>query len=288
MKKAPGYGDLPEEYSIYEKSAIVMIPVPYDETSTWIKGADKGPAALIRASWNMELFDIETGNEPYRKGIFTDKPVREKKYPETMVEAVRSRVHNHLKQEKFIVTIGGEHSVSIGAVYAHLDHFDDITVIQLDAHSDLRESYHGSRYNHACAMARIKERCPILQIGIRSMDSGELPNCDRNRIFFAENIHTDSAWILKAIDKVETSNCYITIDVDVFDISIMPSTGTPEPGGLLWYDVLNLLRTISEKKNIIGFDIVELCPNAMSRPYDFMTAKLIYKILSYVFTETRS
>jgi agmatinase len=277
--KETNFGDLAEENSELESSKVVIIPVPYDETSTWIKGADKGPKAIIEASANMELYDIETDSEVYKKGIFTDSPVKEKSSPEKMVEAVRKRVESHLKNNKMTVVLGGEHSVSIGAVQAYAKYCKNLSVLQLDAHSDLRHEYLGSKYNHACAMSRIKELCPIVQVGIRSMDIAEKKYLNRENVFFAEQIYNKKDWIERAVSKL-SKNVYITIDLDVFDPAIMPSTGTPEPGGLFWYHVLDLLKAVIRQRNVVGFDVVELCP-ANEKSSDFLAAKLIYKILSY-------
>lgn len=276
------FGNLPREYSALHNAKIVVIPVPYDGTSTWFKGADRGPAAIIEASANMELYDIETDSEVYRNGIFTDKALDRKSSAEDTVEAVRQRVKEFLEKDKFTVVIGGEHSVSIGAVKAHAADGKDITVLQLDAHADLRDEYEGSRYNHACVMARIKELCPIVQVGIRSMDSSEKDFVDKQRIFFANDIRDKPDWLNEVIAKL-SENVYITIDLDVFDPSVMPSTGTPEPGGLLWYEVLGLLKPVCIERNVVGFDVVELCPNETNKAPDFLAAKLIYKLLSYRF-----
>jgi agmatinase len=283
MTKYPGFGDVPPGFSSYDNSKIIILPVPFDATSTWQKGADKGPDAIIKASWNMYLYDIETGSEIYKHGICTDKPVSEKKSPEKMVKDVNKRVSGHLAKNKFVVTIGGEHSVSVGAVYAHKEFYgDNVSVLQLDAHSDLQDEYNSSKFNHACTMSRVREYCPIVQVGIRSMDVIERDRSDSDRVFYAEKIHNNHKWMDSVIKKL-TDKVYITIDLDVFDISVMPSTGTPEPGGLLWYDVLELLKRVAAQKNVIGFDAVELCPNEFSKPYDFLAAKLIYKLLSYIF-----
>ena len=276
------YCDLLKLNSRLENSKIVVIPVPYDETSTWIKGADKGPEAIIEASANMELYDIETDSEVCLKGIYTDEPVKEKSSPEKMVGAVEKRVSRHLNNKKFTIVFGGEHSVSLGAIKAHAKNNKDMCVLQLDAHSDLKDEYDGSKYNHTCVMARVKEICPIVQVGIRSMDSSEKDNMDKNNVFFAKDIVDNKKWIDKVISKL-SKNVYLTIDLDVFDPSIMPSTGTPEPGGLLWYDVLALLKKVIEKKNLVGFDVAELCPNEQNKAPDFLAAKLIYKILSFKF-----
>ncbi|MFA5553563.1 MAG: agmatinase [Phycisphaerae bacterium] len=276
------FGGLESLYTQYEKSKVVVLPVPYDATSTWIKGADRGPDALLDASANMELYDIETDSEVYQQGIFTDKAITEDSSPEKMTEAVKAKVAQHIKNEKFVVLIGGEHSVSIGAIQAHVEAFKDITILQLDAHSDLREEYHGSKCNHACVMARAKQVAPIIQVGIRSMDSSEKESMDCDRVFFAEDIVKSKDWIKQVVSKL-TKNVYITIDLDAFDPAIMPSTGTPEPGGLFWYDVIGLLKAVCEKKNVVGLDVVELCPNQNNKGPDFLAAKLIYKLLSYKF-----
>jgi agmatinase len=284
MGQAANFGDLPEEYSALKNARAVVIPVPYDGTSTWIKGADKGPAAIIEASAHMELYDIETDSEVYKKGIFTAGPIDGQELPEDMVKTVAEQVRQYLQNGKFVVVVGGEHSVSLGPVSAHIEKNADITVLQLDAHSDLRDEYEGSRYNHACVMARIAELCPIMQVGIRSMDSSEKNALDTNRVIFAGEISTNKTWIEKVLSKL-SQNVYVTIDLDVFDPSIMPSTGTPEPGGLLWYDVLGFLKSVFENRNVVGFDIVEMCPDERNKAPDFLAAKLIYKLLSYKFRD---
>lgn len=276
------YGDLPEAYRDKNKSAAVIVPVPYDETSTWIKGADKGPKALIEASANMELYDIETGTEVYKYGIYTDVPVLISGPPEIMISAVKERIYSWIDKNKFVITVGGEHSVSVGSVEAHLLKYPNLSVLQLDAHADLRPEYLGSKYNHACAMSRIKEHCPITQVGIRSMDIIEKEFVQPDRIFFAEEIYKSKGWIEEVIQTI-SSPFYLTIDLDVFDPSIMASTGTPEPGGLDWYTVLELLRRVIERKELIGFDIVELCPDKNNKAPDFLASKLLYKVLTYKF-----
>jgi agmatinase len=276
------YGDLPEIFSEKNQSAAVIVPVPYDGTSTWIKGADKGPEALIEASANMELYDIETGTEVYRHGIYTDVPVLISDRPEIMIKAVKERIDYWLALDKFVVTIGGEHSVTIGSVEAHLLKYPDLSVLQLDAHTDLRPEYLGSRYSHACTMARVKEFCPITQAGIRSMDIIEKEYLQPDRVFYAEKILHSHDWIEKIIQTL-SERVYLTVDLDVFDPSVMPSTGTPEPGGFDWYTILDLIRRVTEQKELTGFDIVELCPDKNNKAPDFLAAKLLYKILTYKF-----
>jgi len=282
MSKAIYLGDIEKQYCDPAKSRVAIIPVPYDGTSTWGKGADKGPAAIIDASANMELYDIESDSEPYKIGIFTDEPVTENRTPEKMVEAVAKRTGQHLENGKFPVVLGGEHSVSIGAIQAQAKKYKKLSILQLDAHSDLRDEYHGSKYNHACVMARAKELCPIVQVGIRSMDISEKPRLDKTRTFFAEDIFGKTDWIDTVASLLE-GDVYITIDLDVFDPSIMPSTGTPESGGLLWYEVLELLKLVCHNSNVTGFDVVEMCPNPNNKAPDFLAAKLIYKLIGYKF-----
>ena len=280
--RTTNFGGLPPQYSGAADGPVVIVPVPYDGTSTWVKGADKGPAAILNASANLELYDIETDSQVYLHGILTDDAVTEDRSPEAMVEAVRRRVQGHLANQKLTVVVGGEHSVSVGAVQAYAGRYPDLSVLQLDAHADLRDEYEGSKYNHACVMARIRELCPIVQVGIRSMDISEKPALVRDRIFFAHEIHDSLTWIDQVVARL-TEQVYVTIDLDAFDPSIMPSTGTPEPGGLHWYDVLALLKTVCRRRNVVGFDVVELCPTETNWGPDFLAAKLIYKILSYKF-----
>jgi agmatinase len=279
MKKY-NFCDLPKEYSNYKDAKIVILPAPFDATSTWIKGADKGPDAILEASANMETYDIETDSEVYKQGIFTDKPIKEKKSPEKMVAELKARTLSHIKNKKYVVTLGGEHSVSIAPIQAHVESFKDVSVIQFDAHADLREEYHGSKNNHACVMARAREIAPIVQVGIRSGDISEAKAMKQKNVFLAQDIYDNDKWFNKCLGML-TKNVYLTIDLDVFDPSILPSTGTPEPGGLGWYQVIKFLRLLMTKKNVVGFDIVELCPNPAEKSSDFLTAKLIYKLLSY-------
>jgi len=274
------YGDLPRNSTDLETSKVVIVPVPYDGTSTWLKGADKGPAALLEASANMEVYDIETDNEVHKVGIHTMPAVTESSSPEAMSDAVYERVRDLFKRKKFPVVIGGEHSVSIGAIKAASELFNDITILQLDAHADMRNEYEGSKFNHACVMARAREWAPIVQVGIRSMSVEERDAIQPDRVFYASHIHEHKTWMYELLNKL-SRNVYITIDLDVFDPSVMPSTGTPEPGGLLWYQMLEILKTVSEQVNIVGFDVVELRPLKENRAPDFMASKLIYTLLTY-------
>jgi len=267
----------------YSASRIIIVPVPYDETSTWMKGADKGPDAIMEASVNLEFYDIETDSEAHLFGIHTIEPIIEKRSPEALVDAVYNRVIFLLSQEKFPVVVGGNHTVSIGSARAFSEHFKNLSILQLDAHSDLRQEYEGSSFNHACAMARMREFAPAIQVGIRSMSREEASDADWERIFPAHELYVDKTKYQKAIDML-TENVYLTIDLDVFDPSLIPSTGTPEPGGPGYSEIMNFLKEVIWKKNVVGFDVVELCPTPVNKAPDFVAAKIIYQLLSYKFS----
>ena len=280
MTTKKNYAGIPDKYARLDEAKVVLIPVPYDGTSTWQKGADKGPQAFLDASENMELYDIETRSEVYKKGVYLTPPVTENTSPEKMVEAVHKTTKNYIKQDKFVTLFGGEHSISIGSIRAFNEAFPDLTVVQIDAHADLRKEYEGSSCNHACAVHEASKTTNLIQVGIRSMDGEELDYMDENQVYFAHDLYED--WMDDAIGQM-TPNVFLTIDLDAFDPSIMPSTGTPEPGGLFWYETLEFLKLIFKKKNVVGFDIVELCPNKEEKSSDFLAAKLYYKRLSYKF-----
>lgn len=276
------YAGIPQENAGLDTSKIVLITVPYDGTSTWGKGADKGPEAFLHASDNMELYDIETDTEVYKNGIHLAEPITENTAPEAVVEAVHSITKSHIKRNKFVTLFGGEHSISIGSIRAFNEFFENLTVLQLDAHADLRKTYEGSSCNHACALYEANETTNLVQVGVRSMDASERKVMNEDNVFFAHDMATDDYWMDNAIEAM-TENVFITFDLDALDPSIMPSTGTPEPGGLLWYETLEFLKKVFEEKNVVGFDIVELCPNPKDKSSDFLAAKLYYKMLSYKF-----
>ncbi len=266
----------------YSASRIIIVPVPYDETSTWMKGADKGPDAILEASVNLEFYDVETDSEIHLCGIHTIDPVREKRSPEKLADEVYRTISKLLDENKFPVVVGGNHTVSIGAAKAFSGHYNDLSVLQLDAHSDLRQEYEGSAMNHACVMARIREFAPIVQVGIRSMAREESVFIDRERIFFSHELYHDKTNYRKAIDRL-SENVYITIDLDVFDPSLIPSTGTPEPGGPDYFEIMHFLKDVIRSRNVVGFDVVELCPSTGNKAPDFIAAKIIYQLLSYKF-----
>jgi agmatinase len=277
------YAGIPQEYGNLSTSKIVLIPVPYDGTSTWQKGADKGPQAFLDASENMELYDIETDSEVYREGVYLADAITEKSSPEAMVEAVHQETKKYINRNKFVTIFGGEHSVSIGTIRAFNECFNNISVLHIDAHADLRKEYEGSSCNHACAVYEANENTNLVQVGIRSMDVSEKRVMNLDKVFFAHDMAVNEYWMDDVLDQL-TGNVFITFDLDALDPSIMPSTGTPEPGGLLYYETLEFLKKVFTERNVVGFDMVELCPNSKEKSSDFLAAKLYYKMLSYKFS----
>lgn len=282
--KVRTYADIPEKYGELTSAKVVLIPVPYDGTSTWQKGADKGPEAFLEASENMELFDIETNSEVYKEGVFLAAPVTENSSPEAMVDAVHSITKTYIQKNKFVTLFGGEHSISIGSIRAFNESFDNLTVLHIDAHADLRKEYMGTTCNHACAVYEASKTTNLVQVGIRSMDKSEMLAMDTEKVFFAHEMAQNDFWMDNAIELLG-ENVFITFDLDAFDPSILPATGTPEPGGLLWYETLDFLKQVFKERNVVGFDIVELCPNDNHPASNFVAAKLYYKMLSYKFME---
>ena len=278
------FGGISENLTDYNSAKILLQSVPYDGTSTWIKGANKGFDAFIEASENMELYDIETDSEVYKKGIHILDEISENASPEKAFKEVYQKTQELLKSNKYLTFFGGEHSISIGIIKAFYEKYNNLTVIQLDAHVDLRDSYLDSPFNHACALYDASKNTNLIQIGIRSMDISEKENMNFSNVFFAEEMYQNSSWMEKSISKM-TNDVYLTLDLDVFDPSIMPSTGTPEPGGMLWNEMIIFLNKLFTKKNVVGFDIVELAPTENIVAPNYLVAKLYYKMLSYKFKD---
>jgi agmatinase len=287
MKINKTYAGIPEKFSKIETAKIVLLPVSYDGTSTWQKGADKAPLAFLEASENMELYDIETNTEVYKNGIYLSDLLSDFKTPENMIETVYKTTKKYIDKNKFVTIFGGEHSISIATVRAFNDSFENLSVLHIDAHADLREVYGDTKYNHACAMYEANSSTNLVQVGIRSMHIDELNVMNKDNVFFAQEMASNEYWIDDVIEKL-SKNVFISFDLDAFDPSILPSTGTPEPGGLFWYETLDFLFRVFKEKNVVGFDIVELCPNEIDRSSDFLAAKLYYKMLSYKFKSNDS
>jgi agmatinase len=258
----------------YERSKYVVIPCPHEATTSYGKGTGKGPAAILRASQEVEWFDEELGYEPYLEGwVYTLSPLPVIRLPFT--------VNKIISDKKIPVILGGEHSITPYAVKAAAEKFKNISVLQLDAHADLRDVYEGKKNSHACAARRVLEICPAVQVGIRSISAEEWEwaklSGQIERIHWAEKLE-----LVEKIENQLSKNVYITIDVDVFDPAVVPATGTPEPGGLFWYEVLDVLKGVCATKNVVGFDVVELAPRKGDNASDFTIAKLIYKIMGFL------
>jgi len=282
------FGGLQSEFSSLEGAAFVVAPVPYDLTSTYQSGSRRGPSAIIEASMNMELYDEELGKETYQSGIHTlDALEVDARGPKEMMARVRDMITGILVEKKIPVMLGGEHSMSFGAVQAVKENFPELTVIQFDAHADLRDSYQDSPFSHACVARRISEIADLVQVGIRSLSSEEAAYLAKRgnhtglRTYSADFVHEEPDWKEKICKNIK-SDVYITIDLDALDPALMPSTGTPEPGGLTWRDLLGLVREISRRSSIRGFDVVELSPIPGMVAPDFLASKLIYRIMGYI------
>jgi agmatinase len=277
------YLDLDALFADYENSAVVLLPVPYEGGVSAGKGAAGAPDAVIEASWLLELYDEVLDAEPYRAGIFTAAPPPVSGSGAEVAQEVHRAVSEILCSGKFPVVLGGDHSITPGAVRGVAEHYDHLGVIQLDAHADLRSEYDGSRESHACVMARVREITrETLQVGIRSMsvEEARLAARDRLALYTMSRIRTgglDPLMVLRALPK----NVYITVDVDVFDWSVIAGTGTPEPGGLFWDETLGFLSKVFSNKNVVGFDVVELSCSEWDRNSPFAVAKLIYKMLGF-------
>ncbi|HOQ42982.1 MAG: N(1)-aminopropylagmatine ureohydrolase [Deltaproteobacteria bacterium ADurb.Bin151] len=277
------FGGIYPECSL-RNAHFVVVPVPYDLTSTYQPGSRRGPVAIIEASTNMELYDEELKKDTYLAGIHTTLPVEvDARGPKYMVSAVRKKIDRVVHAGKIPVMLGGEHSISLGAVQAVAAKYPELTVLQFDAHADLRDSYQGTPYNHACVARQIVDCCSLVQVGIRSMSREEAEYLPKSRVksYSADYVFENKNWA-QMVCKNLRGDVYVSIDLDVFDPSIMPATGTPEPGGLYWRDVLSLLRLVAGKCNIRGFDVVELAPLPGMVAPDFMAAKLIYRLMGYM------
>lgn len=278
------FAGIEEEYAGFDNAGILLQSIPYDGTSTWGKGADGGFEAFLEAAENMEIYDIETDSEVFRKGIHLLPEISENSSPEAVYHAVLRKTKELLCHGKFLTFFGGEHSVSIGIIEAFRNEYPHLSVLQLDAHADLRPEYLGSSYNHACALHAASKETNLVQVGIRSMDSTEKQYLNPDQCFFAHEIHGDTSWMERSI-ALMGDQVYLTIDLDVLDPSIMPSTGTPEPGGMDWYTMLVYLEKVFRMKTIVGFDIVEFAPIPGLKAPGFLVAKLYYKLLSYKFRQ---
>ncbi len=278
------FAGLSSPYTDLETAKVAILPVPYDSTAEWHCGTREGPRAIIDSSQYLELYDLELGQEIHKVGIHTlpaIQPVLSS--PEEMVQRVYQVAKELIQRAKLVVMLGGEHSLSLGLVRAFKEKYNDLCVLQLDAHADLRNEYSGTKYSHACTMRRILEHCPITQVGIRSLSLEEQQFLSQNKMqpFYGSMLNSNSAFLQQIIDSL-TDNVYVTIDLDVFDPSIMQAVGTPEPDGMQWTDVLHLLKLVTAQKHVVSFDLMELCPSMGTDSCTFLAAKLTYKLIGYI------
>lgn len=286
------FAGIEDQYAAYEKARVVVLPVPLERTTTYAKGTAKGPCAIIETSRNMETFDEELQVETYQKlGIATlEEMDTEEGSLEQILANISTAVLSLFKDGKFPLVLGGEHSLTPPCVSAAARKYKDLSVLQIDAHADLRETYQGNSNSHACALRRSLEICPAVQVGIRSLSSEEAAAIPKlaTRIFWAHDIVTRPTleWA-EEVARALSPNVYLTIDLDGLDPSIMPATGTPEPGGLTWEQVTGLLRVVARRRTIVGMDVVELLPTPGLHAADFLAAKLIYRTLGYIFCQEK-
>lgn len=276
-----------EEHSDFEASKVVVIPIAYDSTTSFRSGSREAPVAIINASRQVELYDEELETEIYDKiGIHTHKEILPNMAgPAHQVEAVQKAVLDVLNEGKFPIVVGGEHTLTLGAVQAIKKHYSDVSVLHFDAHTDFRKEYEGTPYSHACVMRRVfDEGVSIAQIGIRNTSKEEAKFIKSNNIFsIGARQYRYGYYGVEDIVEALSDTVYISIDLDVFDPSEVPAVGTPEPGGLTWYEVLDILQEVTFHKKVVGFDVVELCPIPGNPASDFLAAKLIYKLIGYCF-----
>jgi len=276
-----------DQYSSLDAARILILPVSYEGTVSYGTGTGAGAMAIVDASRNMELYEEETDSEVYKLGIHTLPEFAARETPEAMMGDLYSYSKALLGLDKFICMLGGEHSVSAPIIKAHNEKYNNLSVLQIDAHADLRDTYDGTPHSHASIMARVVKdlRIPSVQVGIRSISGDEARSLKDDlptKIFWARDIVGKTDWIDEAVDSL-TENVYLTIDIDGLDPSIVPTTGTPEPGGLGWYETLTLIRKLAEKKRVVGMDLVEY---SYFENYDspaFLCSKLVYKSLAYIF-----
>jgi len=292
LKEKKNFLGIPYEFSSYEKSEIVVVSAPLEMTVSYGKGTGLGPKEILDASHYVEFYDEETDREIcFEKGICSLEELNFKnKSHKKSLELIEETVSKLIQDKKFVITLGGEHSLSFAPAFAHNSAYQDLSILQIDAHSDLRDSYEGSKLSHASVMRRIYEfNKDIVQVGIRAQCIEEADFIKQNKIktFYARNIRTGKHgdnWQKQVVDSLN-KNVYITFDVDGFDPSIMPSTGTPEPGGLLWDETIDLLKSVGSERNIVGFDVVELSYDKHNKISSFNTAKLVYKLINYAFSK---
>lgn len=277
-----------EQDSSYDQAQVVIIPIPYEATTTFRKGCENGPQAVLDASDQLEAYDEELRAESCDLGIYTLAPIADTRQgpvaDEEMLRVTEETVAKVIADGKFAIAVGGEHSITTGVVRAYkAATAEPFTVVQIDAHGDMRYEFEGSLHNHACVMRRVLEMdLPTLPVAIRAICKEEADLIDEKSIpvVWGRQLR-DRQWIAQALASIKTPKVFITIDVDGIDPTLIPGVGTPEPGGLEWYETLEFLRQVFERHEVIGCDVMELAPIADSVVSEFTTAKLIYKLIGY-------
>lgn len=272
----------------YDRARVVILPIPYEATTTYRRGCENGPAAILDASQQVEYYDEELEQEVWPVGIYTHESIADTRNghsvsAEVMLDATQTTVEKLIADGKFVIGLGGEHSITTGIVAAYRGG-EPFTVVQIDAHGDLRHEYEGSIHNHACIMRRVVDmNIPTVQIGIRSIckEEAELIKAKNLTVFRAREIAAQPDWIDRAVASIPTRNVFFTIDLDGIDPTLIPAVGTPEPGGLNWYALLTFFRRVFERHHVIGCDVMELAPIADSVVSEFTAAKLVYKLIGY-------
>lgn len=279
MKKFAG---LKGVFTDYNEAKFCVLPVPYSTQNDWNPMANRGPEAIIEASQHIELYDTETRKQIWQKGIHTMEPLYNLNSDEKVCDSVEAKVNELFDMEKFPVVLGGNRTVCVGAARAACSKFNDISVVQFGAHNSMRVNYKGSEYSPECVMYHIQKIAPLVQIGIRAMGADGQRNSDMAKMFFARDLYFDNSnrWFNEVYDSL-TKNIYITIDLTVFDPSIMPDVSVPEPGGLRYFTVLRIIKEIFRRSNVVGVDIVGLCPNNTNISSSFLAARLAYQIMTY-------
>lgn len=289
--------DLAPELSDPATARLYVLPIPHEVTTSYIKGTLQGPAAILEASSQVELYDEAHGDEPCRAGIHTLPPLDCSGTQREVIDRIRAEVSRHVASGRFVLALGGEHTVTIGCVDGAADAAGPLTVVQVDAHGDLRDEYDGTPFSHACVMRRLVDRHPAVQIGIRALSEEEAIFAEERGLTIVTGLRiaderarperTDG-WISDAVNAIETERVYLTFDLDGLDPSVVPGVGTPEPGGLLWNESLAFLEALFSAKTVVAADVVELCPIAGNIVSDYAAARLAYKIAGHALRAARS
>jgi agmatinase len=292
-----GFLNLPPELSRRESAGVLILPVPYEATTSYVRGTEAGPAAIIAASAQVEWYDEIGGDEPCRSGggIHTLPPPDLPDSPPDAVAAIAAATSSLAREQRFVLALGGEHALTVGAVAGVAESFPSLTVVQIDAHADLRNSYRGSTLSHGCVMRRLAEKHPLVAVGIRSFSAEEagfrgehpVPTVFAYEIAAGRGSEGRPAWIDQAIGAIPTHDVYLTVDLDGLDPSVVPAVGTPEPGGILWHEALDFLSALFSRKRVLAADVVELCPVPGFIRSDFAAARLVYKIAGHALRERR-